>query len=46
MLNEINVYSERRQIFEEESLRNWVLEYAEKSLEDVLMRLKILVTPN
>ena len=39
------VYSERRQIFEEESLRNWVLEYAEKSLEDVLMRLKDVNNP-
>ena len=39
------VYSERRQIFEEESLRNWVLEYAEKSLEDVLMRFKGVNNP-
>ena len=39
------VYSERRQIFKEESLRNWVLEYAEKSLEDVLMRFKNVSNP-
>ena len=39
------VYSERRQVFKEESLRNWVLEYAEKSLEDVLMRFKNISNP-
>ena len=39
------VYSERRQVFKEESLRNWVLEYAEKSLEDVLMRFKNVSNP-
>ena len=34
------VYAERRRIFTEKTLRNWIIEYAEKSIEDVVLRLK------
>jgi preprotein translocase subunit SecA len=34
------VYAERRRILEQENLRNWVLDYAERSLDDLFMSVK------
>ncbi len=34
------VYAERKRIFEEKNLRNWLIEYAERSLDDLFISLK------
>ena len=34
------VYAERKRIFEEKNLRNWLIEYAERSLDDLFICLK------
>jgi len=35
-----NVYAERRRIFEQESVRNWLMNYAERSCNDLFTRFK------
>jgi len=34
------VYTERKRIFKEKTLRNWIIEYAERTIDDVLVSLK------
>ena len=36
------VYSERRRIFEQKSVRNWLVNYAERSLDDLFNRFEIV----
>ena len=36
------VYSERRRIFEQQSVREWLIDYAERSLDDLYFSLKSL----
>ena len=40
------VYAERKRIFEKKSFRNWIVDYAERTLSDLLNHLNVVKIPN
>ncbi len=41
-----SVYTERRRLFEQKSVRDWLIDYAERSCDDLYNRFKIVEDPN